>query len=153
MNRVEAVKQAFVEAFQGYTAAIREVTDGIDTGNTFVRPGLRHVLSHLAPVAAEIYRQLTGRVVAENPTGKEVNEMARGGTYEAYGGGPATPNEPVPSIPRCPLIKLVNMVGFDKYYGKEDYQEGRDDECWGEDCGFWNPNTNMCGIASLGEAT
>ena len=69
MDRIEAVKQAFITAYNGYMEATFEVeyirtSEGMQRlpSNGRSEP---FTLSHLAPVAAEIYRQLTGRIVVE----------------------------------------------------------------------------------------
>ena len=72
------------------------------------------------------------------------------GTYDTIGG---TPRDDVKynveqPIPRCPLIMLVNMVGLGKYYSTEDI----DNDCIGDQCGFWSNRHEMCSIAVLGNA-
>lgn len=94
--------------------------------------------------------QISSACSAAHISKKEVNMMTRGGIYnyvEDYGGSPATPNDPMPSS-RCPLVKISNMVAREMH-GKEDYSE--DDECWGEDCGFWSCKHGLCAIAALAD--
>ena len=69
MERVEAVKQAFVESFRGYLEARRELMK--ETPPDFPS---KFSLAMLAPVAAEIYRQLTGRLIVEVGSEKRLPE-------------------------------------------------------------------------------
>jgi len=73
--------------------------------------------------------------------GKEVKRMA---TYEHLGGTPASPEFYDPGTPICPLLTIANTIGAPTEYHI-------DNECRGHNCGFWNPENSMCGIAAIGE--
>ncbi len=70
MNRQEVIKQAYIEAWNGYREALKVVDErGYHTEqDTLFRDFIVH-LPQLSPMAAQIYRQLTALIHVEVPVG------------------------------------------------------------------------------------